>query len=509
MGPLRVAAAISIVGLALATTARAAWYGSAWPYRQEITISATVTNSDLTDFPCLIRIVDAGNPVFTRAQADGDDLLFTAADGSTQLDHEIEEYDPIGGELFAWVKVPLLSSANATTLYLYYGNGTTGSQEDVPGVWSNGYEAVYHLHDDFDDSIGGHHGTNVGSTDVPAQIADGQDFLPADGNDEVRIGAWSVAGTGLTLSAWIRSDDAFAEDDPRVVSKAQGTANEDHVFMLSLFDGTSGENRLRFRLKTGTDDAIGTSVLFGSSPNGYLPDGNLWYLAAATYDGATMRLLRDGLAAGSLSKTGSMRVNSWQIAIGNNYGNVGSFGAWDGKIDEVRISSVPRSTDWLRACFRNQGDPGTYQALGSEKIEPRLIKRAFQADGTPIPSGAEVPAGATVKFLLYINNPGDAILDVSARDVLDPAAFQYLPGTIKVDSSVDVCADPDCTAAEEAAIFAAVDGAGTLTDAVDGDVASFDAATDTIDFGDQDRPNATLDLAADKVWAAVLSVKVR
>ncbi len=102
-----------------------------------------------------------------------------------------------------------------------------------------------------------------------------------------------------------------------------------------------------------------------------------------------------------------------------------------------------------------------------------------------------------MKFLFYINNPGDAILDVSAGDVLDPAAFQYLPATIKVDASVDVCADPDCTAAEESAIFAAVDGAGTLTDAVDGDVASFDAATNTIDFGDQDRPNATLDLAAD------------
>ena len=507
---MRVAAAILILGLALATsTAGAAWYDSAWPYRQEITLSATVTDSDLTDFPYLIRIVDAGNPVFTRAQGDGDDLLFTAADGSTKLDHEIEEYDPLGGELYVWVKVPLLSSANATTLYLYYGNGSAGSQENVPGVWSNGYEAVYHLHDDFDDSIGGHHGTNVGSTDVPAQIAHGQAFFPSDGNDEVRIGDWSVAGTGLTLSAWIKSDDAFAADDPRVLSKARGTAIEDHVFMLSLFDGTLGENRLRFRLKTGTDDGSGTATLFGSSPNGYLPDGDLWYLAAATYDGSTMQLLRDGLAAGSLSKTGSMRVNSWQIAIGNNYGNIGSSGAWDGKIDEVRISSVPRSTDWLRACFRNQGDPGTYQTLGSEKVEPRLIKRAFQADGAPIPSGADAPAGVIVKFLLYINNPGDALLDVSAQDVLDPAAFQYLPGTIKVDSSVDACADPDCTAVEEAAIFAAVDGAEAATDAVDGDVASFDALTNTIDFGDENRPNATLDVAAGKVWAAVFSVKVR
>ena len=55
---------------------------------------------------------------------------------------------------------------------------------------------------------------------------------------------------------------------------------------------------------------------------------------------------------------------------------------------------------------------------------------------------------------MYINNPGGAVTDVSVQDVLDPA-FVYVAGSMKFDNSVDACADPTCTGAEEAAIFAA------------------------------------------------------
>ena len=136
-----------------------------------------------------------------------------------------------------------------------------------------------------------------------------------------------------------------------------------------------------------------------------------------------------------------------------------------------------------------------------------IVKRAFWPDGTPIPTGATIPSGVEFKYLLYVNNPGIARTDVSVRDVLD-AAFQYQAGTIQVDNSVAECAAAVCTAAEELTIFTAVDGAAFLSDAVDGDVASYTGASSSVDAGDSNVANLQLDINADAVWAILFSVKM-
>ena len=91
-------------------------------------------SADLTDFPLLITLTDVDLKDAAHAghvgQADGGDLLFTSADGTTQLDHEIESYDPATGTLVAWVKVPTLSPATDTVLYLYYGNAAAAKSTE-------------------------------------------------------------------------------------------------------------------------------------------------------------------------------------------------------------------------------------------------------------------------------------------------------------------------------------------------------------------------------------------
>ena len=39
-------------------------------------------------------------------KADGTDLLFTASDGVTKLNHELEFYNPATGQVSAWVRCP-------------------------------------------------------------------------------------------------------------------------------------------------------------------------------------------------------------------------------------------------------------------------------------------------------------------------------------------------------------------------------------------------------------------
>jgi len=138
-----------------------------------------------------------------------------------------------------------------------------------------------------------------------------------------------------------------------------------------------------------------------------------------------------------------------------------------------------------------------------------LIKRAFLASsGAALASGASLPRGTQVKFMIYINNTTAVpVSDVSVQDVLD-AAFLYDLGTIKVDNSVANCAAAACTGIEEAAIFAAVDATAALNDAVGvGDVASYVGTT--IDVGDAAQANAQLDILGSRVWAVSFTVTMQ
>lgn len=149
--------------------------------------------------------------------------------------------------------------------------------------------------------------------------------------------------------------------------------------------------------------------------------------------------------------------------------------------------------------------PSNVFDLSSQQLA--LVKRAFLADGSPITSGSTVPRGTEVRFLIYINNTtAFEATDVSVQDVL-AGTFAYQAGTLKVDTSVPNCALGNCTPAEEAAIYASVNGQAASTDAVDGDVVSIAGAT--IDAGNQAVANSQLNVPANRVFAMLLTVRMQ
>jgi hypothetical protein len=340
-------------------TEECAWYDINWLKRNKIVIHHEKVLANLTDFPVMINVRD--RDLKLSVQTDGDDILFTAADKVTKLDHEIEYYDQPRGELTAWVKIPFLSSLEDTEIYMYYANDDATNQENSMAVWTNGYEAVYHIHDDFVNSTDNRAATNVGTTTVDGIIADGQDFENAE-DDRINTGIWSVSGSELTIQTWAKLE-SYAETDARFISKASGTADQQHVFMLSTMN--SGDD-LRFRLKTGTDDASGTSILITNSNVGL----DNWHFLAATYDGSNMKIYQNGALQGSLAKTGNLRENSWDIFIGANP-PAGTTRNIDGILDEVRISSVARSIEWLQTEYNNIIAPQDFYTF--EPAEPFLI----------------------------------------------------------------------------------------------------------------------------------------
>ena len=111
-----------------------------WTKRKQITVSAANVDSELSDFPLLIRF-DSDTDISSSARADGYDLRVTDLDGNV-LPIELQEYSAGTGTI--WCKVPSISAGTGAKLWLYYGNSDADSDpSDHARVWSR-YSAVYH-----------------------------------------------------------------------------------------------------------------------------------------------------------------------------------------------------------------------------------------------------------------------------------------------------------------------------------------------------------------------------
>ncbi|TFG56695.1 MAG: DUF2341 domain-containing protein, partial [Deltaproteobacteria bacterium] len=197
-----------LLGVFLPGTADAAWYNPGWAYRQQLTILSTVTTGTLTNFPYLVRITDPSNAVFANAQASGNDILFTSADGTTKLNHEIERYDATAKVLIAWVQVPSISSTVNTDIYMYYGNGSAPNQQNVNGTWDSDFVMVNHLHEtgatQRDSTANNNTGTPMnGVTQGATGKVDGADSF--DGVDDYVTApdSASLQVISMTLEAWV------------------------------------------------------------------------------------------------------------------------------------------------------------------------------------------------------------------------------------------------------------------------------------------------------------------
>ena len=98
----------------------------AWSGRKQIRVDHQKVTAPLADFPVLVTTTDSDLRTIVNggqvAGADGSDIVFTAADGTTRLAHELVHYNGATGEVAAWIKVPVLSAATDTVLYAYFGN---------------------------------------------------------------------------------------------------------------------------------------------------------------------------------------------------------------------------------------------------------------------------------------------------------------------------------------------------------------------------------------------------
>jgi len=346
---------------------------SGWTYRKKITIDNTKVDASLVDFPVLVALTNT-NFDFTKAQPGGEDIRFTSSDGETLLKYERERHDSVNELAEYHVKVSSVSSSADTEIYLYYGNSGASDGEDAVNVWDSNFVAVYHMNNDpsggsgciLDSTSNASHGTPHGSMTsgdmVSAKVGYGIDF---DGSDDyIEVPYNSTLDVDYVTFEGILWPDSVQES----------------TYISLLYQQTSMacfyKNTGDFHGWVYTDPS--TSTPKAETTSSPFTDEQYAYFAMV-YDQNTISLYVDATREAQESRSGAIydAANPLRIAVPKTT-NPEHF---KGILDEIRVSSVARSSAWIKATYHSLF--GTLLSLGGEEavtpmaIPIRLFQRPF------------------------------------------------------------------------------------------------------------------------------------
>jgi hypothetical protein len=334
------------------------WPFADWAFRKTITIDKSMFAGSDVDFP--IWLPRSSDPdLAAHARADGADLLFALPGATRKLDHEVEYYKD--GTLHAWVKLPSYTDTADAVLLMYYGNPAAASQENPKQVWSNGYEAVWHMASSpaqlVPDSTGRHHATSRGQmSDYDLVTGKQGPAIEFDGvDDRLDVGTFDVAGTGLVLEAWVST----SQKQGRVIAKSKGTATTDHVWLLNIGHVDQGLYQGDFRVKNSSVVMLLTTPMIK-------PDTFTWLVG--NYTDTLMQIYVNGGKFAQQAVSGPVAADPGvAVTIGNSADDSRPF---KGILDEVRVSRDWRKNTWFNTQARNGHNPGTYIKWGAEEPRP-------------------------------------------------------------------------------------------------------------------------------------------
>jgi RHS repeat-associated protein len=397
---------------AILTLSPASCASSGYAYERAIVINhAQVHNSDQTNFPVLFSTTD---PLLATtangghvASASGYDIIFSAdPNGLTKLDYELEQYNPMTGQVVAWVRVPALSHTADTTIYLFYGNANiTASQQNATGVWDINYLDVLHLDETggqtvFDSTANGNNGAKVSqSSPAPTsagQIGGAQSF---NGTSDYIVLPQPMTGGLQTFSVsfWTQTVD----------TASNGTYwNQDQF----VGDSTPGNSSGDFGVNTNAGDLTMWSGLNSANDNALatndLISDNTWHRIDAVNNGSIIRLYLDGNDTGQTLSSGlGLDGYGWYLGA-QHFTDGGAAFYHQGSIDEFRFSNSARSSDWIATEYNNEKAPSTFYSLAPENslgISPASIALFGSQTQQFTATGA---CTANVSWSIPVGSPG-------------------------------------------------------------------------------------------------------
>lgn len=307
-----------------------------WAHSGSIFILTTPEGANLPaeaaveNFPLLVRLRD-DSLRFNQAQGKGEDFRVATSDGAP-LPYQIELWDPKRGEADVWIRVPKIYGNARQELRLFWGRADAKSESSGAAVFgeSNGYLSVWHLHDAPQDDVGTLSSQDVGTISTMGVIGQGRHFAGGQGifcGD--KISNYPSGASEHSTEAWFRAE--------RPNSTIIGWGNE----------GGGRGSKVRMLFRSPPHIKIDSDFADVSSP-AQLSLGQ-WIHVVHTYSDSDARIYINGQLSGR--DTPKLNIKSparaWLGGWYHNYSFVGD-------LDEVRVSKVARSANWVRLQYENQ-----------------------------------------------------------------------------------------------------------------------------------------------------------
>ncbi len=312
---------------------------SSWKHSGSVFIITTEEGADLPadalekDFPLLVRL-DKDWFDFSLTQAKGEDVRVADASGSP-LAFQIEEWNAIEGHASIWISIPEIKGQARQEIKVFWGNAAAHNESNGKAVFNaeNGFVTVQHLHESVDDVVGTVSAVDKGTTSSKGIIGSARNFTTQSGifcGD--RNKGFPTGSSPHTSQAWIRPDVpnggvlgwGIEQRSGKVVMSYNSPS---YMRMDCYFSGGS--------VKSQSPMSLGE-----------------WNHVVHTYEEGESRIYVNGKLDGkTVVKKGHMDIKpAARMYIGGWYNRY----SFNGDIDEVRISSVTRSANWVKLEYENQ-----------------------------------------------------------------------------------------------------------------------------------------------------------
>lgn len=349
-----------------------------YTHYRSLTVSASAIPTNQTNFPAVLDVTDTdfrtveynGEIHNTVSTGGASGTLTVPADfvictdyenpNTTKVDFEFTYYEPTTGHVQVWIEIPALDFENGAVLYVCYTDSSvTTNQENVAGTWANGFAGVWHLNEESGtvayDSLGNNNGTYKGNLPNPYEF-------------DLSTGQHPDGSTG-----WVELPDFI---------NVGGSSGDYTISFWGILDSHPGSNMHFWNDTDGNSQILAGYVYVPSYPMVYpaeyawgmtLNNGNWWvpysvendplstvYQITITHNSNDLEMYVDGSSVGSRNDP---------VLDGTGFSLFGENGNFNGKGNEVLISNVTRTDDWVAITYTNQANPspdGSFWTLSED-----------------------------------------------------------------------------------------------------------------------------------------------
>ena len=289
--------------------------------------AAIIETASEDNFPLLIRL-HKGIFDFNQADEHGEDIRFCSSEG-VALSYQIEQWNRAEGKASIWVRIPRIRGNERQKIKVFWGKPDARDESDGKKVFneSNGYLSVWHMTDPVKDEVGTAFSKDEGTTPVEGIIGQAKHFYEGQGiNGGDNIQTYPLGAGSSTTEAWFRSDKLNSTilawgKEQRHGKVMMNYRSPSHIAIQCYFADVEGQSVLPL---------------------------NQWCQVVHTYTKNNSRVYINGQLDGAttplldIPSPVKIRIGGW-----DRY-------RFNGDIDEVRISNVVRSANWIKLQYENQ-----------------------------------------------------------------------------------------------------------------------------------------------------------